>query len=200
MDYVGNIRAAMNAATVSDIRQGEAWYRRMDTITHGYAARLDMTAHQVGGVFAAYSINTKWGDNLRMVSRLLHIRAPYRGTLGMSITKAERIMSGEDVDMVLSDDPNNLKTKKFARACSGDEDAVVVDRWATSVAQGWANCPNKSPVPCGNNGRHACQYVPTGEEYRAIAEAYRTVARRRRHTPRQVQAITWVQARRLSTR
>lgn len=206
-DYVTNIRAAMNAATKSDIKAGELWYARMLRITTAYGARLGLTPHQVGGVFAAYSINTPWGANLRMVSRLLHIRAPFRGTLTDSIVKAERIMSGEDIDTVLAPPkvlkhsirPNDAyKTRMFARACSGDEDAVVVDRWALSVAQGWAECPNKSPRPCGKSGRHSCQRVPTGDEYLAVAEAYRKVARRRKHSPIQVQAIVWVQARRLS--
>lgn len=208
MDYVSNIRSAMNAATTGDVRIGERWYARMDSLTAGYAQRLDLTPQQVGGVFAAYSINTPWGANLRMASRLMHIRAPYRGTLTDSIVKAERIMSGEDIDDVLSPPKvlkhsikpsDKYKTRMFARACSGDEDAVVVDRWALSVAQGWAECPNKSPKPCGKNNRHSCQRVPTGDEYLTVAAAYAKVARRRKHTPRQVQAIVWVQARRLAS-
>ena len=198
MDYIGNIRQAMNSATRDDIRIGERWYARMASVCKGHADRLGITPHQVGGVFAAHSINTQWGPNVRLASNVLHGRALYRGTLGANIRKAEACLTvGADPDTILTIDPKAHKVRNFARACSGDPDAVVVDRWALSVAQGWSECPNgKASAPCGNNGRHKCQRVPTGDEYLAVAAAYRKVAARRRHTPVQVQAIVWVSARR----
>jgi hypothetical protein len=196
MDYVANIDAAMHAADDASIAAGARWYRRMSIITHGHAARLNVSPVAIGGVYAAYSINTPWHANLRMVAVLLRARVPYRGTLTDSIEKAERILSGEDAYTVLSSkDGKSRKTRSFALACSGDYSSVVVDRWAYGVATGWAECP-KHGRPCGKNGKgHACTRVPEGSEYDAIADAYRAVASMWGMEPAIVQAIVWVAAR-----
>ena len=190
MDYVSNIDAAMHRASQEDIAAGVRWYRRMTIITQGHAARLGIAPLSVAGVYAAHSANTQWGANLRMVARILRGKPAYRGTLGNNIRKGEAILAGADVLDTLTKDKSAHKTKCFARACSGDTDAVVVDRWAQGVAVGWSNCGPKC-----KRGRHSCNYVPTGQEYIDIADAYRTVAAAWGMDPVIVQAITWISAR-----
>lgn len=193
-DYSANIRRAYERSTDAHRTTGERWYRRMATITQGHAARLGISPESVGGVYAAHSINTPWGHNLRIVARALRGKVPYRGTLTDNIRKAEHCLAGHTIGTAVKDSDNH-KIVNFARACSGDYSAVVVDRWAYSVATGWRECPNRGVKACAKNGRHACGKVPKGREYLDIARAYVNVALRHDLQPAMLQAIVWVAAR-----
>jgi hypothetical protein len=100
------------------------------------------------------------------------------GTLGMIVRKVNAILAGTDIATTLSADPKNLKIVNFARNLAGDLNAVTVDRWAHRVA---------------TNGERSD--VPTGDLYRAIAEAYEIAASMRGVSPATMQAATWVAVR-----
>jgi hypothetical protein len=68
---------------------------------------------------------------------------------------------------------NGLKTNAFARAISGDMDAVVVDVWMCRAAGLGKDAPNK-------------------REYREIAEAVRIVAADYGYQPAVMQALIWI--------
>lgn len=196
-DYSANIRRAYERSQPSHRISGERWYRRMSSICAGHADRLGVTPLTIGMVYASFSINTPWKRNLSLAARFLRGRAfeDGKGTLGCSIDKATAsLVYGLPIDSLVRERSNH-KLRNFARACSGDYSAVVVDRWAWGIANGWKNCPNDG-APCSKNKRgHACSKVPTGEEYLTIAKAYANTARRLGLEPAMLQAIVWVAAR-----
>ncbi len=196
-DYSANIRRAYEASLPRHRTSGERWYRRMSAICNGHADKLGVTPLAIGQVYAAFSINTPWKRNLSLAARFLRGRAfdDGKGTLGCSIDKARSsLVYGLHIDAMVAD-KHNHKIRNFSRACSGDYSAVVVDRWAFGIANGWRDCPNDG-APCSKNKRgHKCSKVPTGQEYLTIAQAYTNTARRLGIEPAMLQAIVWVAAR-----
>jgi hypothetical protein len=203
---VSNIRSFRTTAAPEHIRDGDAWYPGMLAVMSAHASDTGLSVLQCAGVYAACSINTGWAQNLINGARALDEYArglvPFAdgGTLGMIVRKVRAIIAGaDDIDMILSPDPTNLKVKSFTRNLSGDYDAVTVDRWAVRCAYAWTDCEFSGERSCARNKRtgeltgkgHACGYVPTGAEYESIAEAYRIVAAEFNETPAATQAITW---------
>jgi hypothetical protein len=88
------------------------------------------------------------------------------------MAKAAYAMAGGYIGDVVKD-AGALKVRAFAMACSGDLSAVVVDRWAMYCATGEKR-------------------VPSGDEYRMIAQCYTEVAAMVGETPADLQAILWV--------
>jgi uncharacterized protein YbaA (DUF1428 family) len=76
-----------------------------------------------------------------------------------------------------SDAPRGPKVAAFYRAVVGDDDALVIDRWASFAAGG----PRDR--------------VPRAKERAAIAEAYQAVAADVGEALRDFQAIVWIQCR-----
>ena len=179
--WIANILATYRRADEALLADGRAWYPGMHAVMRAHADETGLTVRQCAAIYAANSINTPWARNVSLASGALADirdgRAPYAngGTLGMIIRKVSAIIDGADIDTTLSADPNNLKIRSFCANMSGDYDAVTVDRWAMRIAYG---------LTSGG-------YVPTGEEYRAIADAYRAVAVLVGETPATVQAVSW---------
>jgi hypothetical protein len=181
-DLVSNIRSMRASADPDAVRDGRAWYPGMVAIMAAHASDTGLSIEQCAAVYAATSINTGWSQNLKNASAALADYGagilPFAngGTLGLIISKVRAIIAGADIETTLSADPKNLKIKNFTRNLAGDFEAVTVDRWAMRVAYATID-----------NG-----YVPTGEEYATIADAYRIVAAEFGETPADTQAITWV--------
>jgi hypothetical protein len=169
---IANVLAMYDGATDSQRARGAQWYRRMALVTHGHAARLGLSPENVAGVYAAWSINNGWRNNLRQARATLTGRQA-RG-LKQSMRKAQACMAGSTIDAEV----RNRKARKirsFAANLAGDLDAVTVDRWALRVAY------------ATDKG-----YVPKGTEYDAIAYAYVLAALLRDVQPAVMQAVTWV--------
>ncbi len=172
-DYQANIMAAFLTSSEGQRLRGRAWYRRMTACMQAYADRgMVPDAASAGGVYASFSINTQWKTNIRLARKFL--RGGTVRTMGGNIAKATACKSGIPLTDVVKD-ANALKIRSFACNMGGCRDCVTVDRHAHNVA---------------TNG--ARTYVPKGDEYRTIADAYRTVAAIVGETPADLQAIAWV--------
>jgi hypothetical protein len=66
-----------------------------------------------------------------------------------------------------------LKTNAFARAISGDENAITIDVWMCKAGGLDTNAPNKT-------------------QYREMSDAVNVVATELRMTPRATQALIWI--------
>jgi hypothetical protein len=101
-----------------------------------------------------------------------------RGHVRDAVTKAERIMLGEDPLSVL---PADSKTWNFFRAIidPDDAEAVVIDRHAHDIAVGERH---------GEEERG----LSSKRRYATLALAYRIAAQRVDELPSTVQAVTWV--------
>ena len=194
MNYQANIRSYYDRASADQIAEGRAWYPSMAATLANDAARSGLRIAQVAAVYAANSINTPWARNLALASRAIADHAAGRdalcdgGTLGMIIGKVRAAIaatSDDAIDGIMTSDPHNLKIVNFRRNLIDDPDAVTVDRWAFRIATNFEGCE------CVKANTHGCGKVPTGNEYRAIADAYRAVASEVGERAHDLQAITW---------
>jgi hypothetical protein len=173
--YIHNILAAYSLATASDIKAGRNWYRRMSIIVGAYAVRLGITPYMAAGVYGAYSINNGWKDNMRRARGILRHGRPING-LPLQRMYANTAMAGISFDTFVTD---SHKVKRFTRNISGDFSCVTVDRWAIRIA----------------TGDYTIGRPPVGKEYLAIEEAYIIAAGMVGELPAELQAITWLVAR-----
>lgn len=104
---------------------GHAWYR--GTYNTYKALIGDEYTRLLMFVLAATSGNNKVSGNLSLAIKLLNqymLGQPFRGASRDVIRKLERYLAGEDPVAILG-----RKTGNFYLALTGDEQAVVVDRW-----------------------------------------------------------------------
>lgn len=194
MNYETNIRSYYERASADQVGEGRAWYRNMAHDLQAEGDRSGLRLAQVAAVYAANSINTPWQRNLALAHRAISDHMAGRdalidgGTLGMIIGKVRAAIaatSDDAIDGILTSDRNNLKIVNFRRNLCDDADAVTVDRWAYRIATNFEGCE------CVKANTHGCGRVPTGNEYRAIADAYRAVAAEVGERAHDLQAITW---------
>jgi hypothetical protein len=171
-EMVQNIIEVYNSANENTRKRGRSWYRRGTLACSLYAHMLGISTYQAAGVYAAYSINNKWGPNMKSARKVLRGRAPFG--LPDQIKVARAALRGDIIDDVMGKD--SFKVKRFARNLSGDFSVVTVDRWARRIAYNDASL----------NG------VPKGKEYLAIEQAYISAAAIVGELPAEIQAITWL--------
>lgn len=172
--YVANILATYDRATEDQKLRGKAWYVTANQLATMIA---DGDTRKGAGVIAALSANKSWPENTKLAARAFG-SGKATGHVRDAITKATRIMNGADPVDVL---PMGAKTGNFFLCILNPEDphAVCVDRHAHDVAVGRI---------FGNDDRG----LSSKGRYNAIADAYRTAAKRLGIAPATLQAITWV--------
>ena len=172
--YVSNILATFERATDDQKARGTAWY-----LTANQLATMisDGETRKGAGVIAALSANKSWPENTRLATRAL-ATGTASGHVGNAIAKATAIMNGADPETVL---PMDAKTGNFFLCIDNPTHptAVCVDRHAHDVAVGRR---------FGNDDRG----LSSKGRYNALADAYRTAAKRLGIAPATLQAITWV--------
>lgn len=172
--YVQNIIRTLDAANADQYRRGMEWYRTAHQLADMMAEGNTVAG---AGVLAALSANKSWTENTRLAAQAFLTGKP-SGHVGDAITKAARIMAGEDPTTVL---PMASKTGQFFRCILDptDPDAVVIDRHAHDIAVG---------ERYGNRDRG----LSSKGRYALLAHCYREAAMRVNLLPQEVQAITWV--------
>ena len=173
---VRNITATLRKAHPTDHEAGAAWYAEAQALARTLSPADPAVA---AGVIASLSPMMPWGRNKALAVRAF-ADGQASGTLGGSVAKADRILNGEDPHAVLTSD----KVRNFFLSILGDTDAVCVDRHAMEVAYGTRYADDARPAL-------------TPKQYKAVADAYREVARTENLPASAVQAITWVVWRRI---
>lgn len=171
--YVSNIVDAWRWSTADQERRGRTWYHT----AHDVATLMAEGNTRAGaGVIAALSPQKAWEANVKLAAGAFE-SGEVRGHVRDAVTKAERIILGEDPLDVLPDDS---KTWNFFRCIAdpGDPDAVVIDRHAHDIAVG---------AVYGNADRG----LSNKRRYATLAHAYREAARRLGEIPSTVQAVVW---------
>lgn len=179
--YVNNIIRAWKSASSQDHALGRRWY----LVAHDLAEIVgDGDARKGAGVIAALSPQKSWEQNCKLAQDASN--GNVHGHINDALAKVRKILAGEDPETVL---PLQRKTWNFYRniADPTDPDPVTVDRHAHDIAVG---------VRYGSQERG----LDSVKRYATIAHAYREAARRLGELPNVVQAVTWVYARRVSTR
>lgn len=178
-ECVARIMDAYCSTGLDDREAGLRWYTDAHTFAEGLAIVGGFDIDRVCGVIAVTSPTVGWEDQKQRIPLILGAynegRHAYRIALGLrrNIEKAFDILKDGNFDAI-----SGKKVTSFFLNLLGNQDAVTVDRWAFRVATGLSvtQVPN-------------CHYD-------TIVAAYRSAAKRLGLPPRELQAITWVWARR----
>lgn len=163
------LRRRVANATVSDIMHAHAWYDAANAIARRMAIlNPALTVESAATIVAAFSPRVKWSINVRKAFAFA-VGSPVRG-LSAHTRTAERAVT---MGFAAIDPRTAPKTHNFARNIAGDYNAVTVDIWMCRAAE---------------IGRDD----PTIRQYRAIADAVRTLAAEYNMTPATMQALIWI--------
>lgn len=167
---------------------GATWYEDARAHADRLARKHGVTLRQAVGIIAALSPGCSWDRNLVLAEHML-ITADCSHPYGDAISKARRILQGEDPNLVLG----GRKVRSFYRnilypALPGP---VTIDRHAMAICV------------ATEQGKRGGSIIDPKElegwgTYQLYALAYRIAARKLRYaTPHQCQAVCWLTWRRL---
>ena len=155
----------------AQIEQACQWYADAELLAHDliriFAARgIDANLEQCASIISAFSPRQRWSRNVVCAIEFANGGKP--AGLSNNLRMAELSLTNGFSAL------RGLKTNAFARAISGDDDAVTIDVWMISAA-----------------GMDAKKGV-NKTEYRELADAVRTLAQEFGMTPRVMQALIWI--------
>jgi len=181
VDYEANVNATLLRSTYADQQEGRVWYDKANEICLGIAMETGHDTDTVAAVIAALSPRVKWDRNIRDAYNYCLAAAqggemPPSTAFGKCKAKAWKIATQQAQWQDVLKGP---KVTSFVANLTGDLQPVTVDSWVIRLATGWAKDEVKE------------------KEYRAIEAVYQDMAVRHGLKPAQLQAITWVTARRL---
>ena len=172
---LSNFIGLLSRATEADYRAARAWYTdaRAFAVVELQSIRPDWSLQVAASVVSAFSPRVTWAHNKAKALQYAQGITP-RG-LRSHVDAADRCVR---------EGFNGLrgpKTNAFARAIAGDDNAVVVDVWMCRAA----GLTKADGTP---------KDAPTAVEYRAIADAIRTIAATPTvcMEPATLQALLWI--------
>lgn len=169
-DMARRLRRHYDRATPATRDAGRGWYDSARDSAQRFAAEYSVSYRIAAGIIAALSPRSQWAHNLANAERCL--RGERIRAMRHPASCAQRILEGEPPELVL----RGPKVRAFWRAICGDTASVTVDMWAAKAA---------GVDPEGL----------TPSRIRAIQRAYELAAASRGETPRDLQAIVWLQVR-----
>lgn len=172
--YRRNIRFYLALATSEQVADGLAWYAEALETIRGIADDCQLPVNIVAAVVAALSPRNRWNQNLQDARAFCEAYwagadCPSAATFGANRQRAWSILCERNAGLL-----SGRKVCAFYANLIGDGSAITVDVWAIRAAT-----------------RCKVAAVPNDGTYRAVADAYRAVARGTVYTPAQVQAIVW---------
>ena len=164
---IGNFITLLSQATLFDLRAAERWYDEAGAFADSLRSTTGWNMEVACSVVSAFSPRVTWAHNKAKAYQYAQGITP-KG-LRSHVAAADRCTR------MGFDGLNGLKTNAFARAIAGDRNAVVVDVWMCRAA---------------DLGKDA----PTATEYRAIADAIRSIAATPTvcMAPATLQALLWI--------
>ena len=154
-------------ATLFDLHAAERWYDEAQAFANSLRPSTGWNMEVAASVVSAFSPRVTWAHNKAKAAQYAQGIAP-KG-LRSHVVAADRCVA-EGFNGL-----RGAKTNAFARAIAGDPNAVVVDVWMCRAAGLGKDAPNKT-------------------EYRAIADAIRTIAGTPAvcMAPATLQALLWI--------
>jgi len=153
------------------INAGSQWYPAALAICQEAAAEHQLGLEQAVCALSHLSSRMSWTKNVEAFSILVSGQAHPSWVLTRSWELAAAALTADDPWLTFG--RRASKTRSFARAILGDEDAVTVDIWAARAA-------NVDP-----------DILSRPSAYAEVVDAYRRAAKRAGLTPRKMQAIVW---------
>lgn len=160
--------ALLSRATVADYHAAKAWYSEANRFAYSLTiVRPEWDMEVASSIVSAFSPRVTWAHN--KVKALQYAEGITPKGLRSHVAAADRCVVDGFKGL------RGLKTNAFARAIAGDDNAVVVDVWMCRAAGLGKDAPNVT-------------------EYRAIADAIRTLARQPIvcMDPATLQALLWI--------
>lgn len=192
-----NILLYLDAATPDEIQEGLTWYSDAREICEGWSAQYDVSVKQAAYAIAALSPRTPWDNNLIFAEAVLkgvnaghlpsQIKADGARTFSSAVALAWAIVKFKDYALLVGQKVSSF-VHNILFETSGE---VTIDVWANRIAR---------------NDLHTSINI-TDVRYGQAVEAYREALAIALARPEpieglkyayQLQAITWVTARRLS--
>lgn len=183
---VRNLTTLGNALTTEEVAAGVGWYPLASRTARRLSYRYGTTYHRAAGVIAATSPRQTWAGNITLAERTLAEGNPQG--LPASRRWVASIFAGRRPTSVFPHKATSQKVYWFYRAITGDQNAVVLDRWAFRAAIGLHSATEADIKSLERVGI-----------YDMTAEAYRKVAPMFNLSPREFQAAIWVHVRGEST-
>ena len=171
---LANFIGLLSRATEADLLAARAWYADARTFAESLQSiRPDWSLQVSASVVSAFSPRVTWAHNKAKALQYAQGIMP-RG-LRSHVEAADRC-TVEGFNGL-----RGPKTNAFARAIAGDDNAVVVDVWMCRAA----GLTKADGTP---------KDAPTAVEYRAIADAIRTIAATPTvcMAPATLQALLWI--------
>jgi len=159
--------ALLSQATLFDLRAAERWYDEAGAFADSLRSTTGWNMEVACSVVSAFSPRVTWAHN--KAKALQYAQGITPKGLRSHVVAADRCCR------MGFDGLNGPKTNAFARAIAGDSGAVVVDVWMCRAARLGKDAPNAT-------------------EYRAIADAIRSIARTPTvcMEPATLQALLWI--------
>jgi hypothetical protein len=153
--------------------EGSEWYIR----AYHFARSLSSDVKTAAGVIAALSPRQSWEYNVKLAERAFTDIGLVEGAFSANIEKANRILHGEDPEIVMA---TAKKTLNFYRSIAEPfGNHVTIDVWAARVATGFW-CLDADMKAMKRKG-----------VYESFADAYREAASIHNIPVTAMQAITW---------
>ncbi len=179
---VRRLVAIVEGATAEQWQDGVLWYARFEALAGQLAERNGVTCEDATAVLAILSPRCAVATSVVVADELLAAWSAggavaalrVRGVLPANVERAVAWLGGDRraTDIDVDGFTPSRKVRSFFANIRGDLDAVTVDVWATRAVGGTVE-------------------QPAGGAYVAVAEAYRSVARRFDIAPRDLQAVVW---------
>lgn len=161
------------AATPEQRERGRRWYAQARRECRRMSREYGYTLAQVAAVLAITSPDAQLAANLAWTEAILRGERTAGRYPADQAPKVRAALSSRRPGKYAT----GPKVSAFYRAIMGDEDCLVVDRWASYAAGG----PRDK--------------VPGAKQRRSIADAYRRTAARVGESVRDFQAIVWIATR-----
>ena len=163
--YVSRFRDLISTATLGQVEAASVWYFDAQEVAEDVAEILGVDLERGASIVSAFSPRERWASN---------VAKAYAFANGKPVTGlTNNLKMAQDALDLGFDALKGLKTNAFARAISGDTNAVVIDVWMMRAAKMVTDSPNKG-------------------QYRQLSEAVTTVADEFGITPRTAQALIWI--------
>lgn len=183
--YTDNLIDRYLLATPEQRERGRRWYDAAQDACRRIASDTDTALDRVAAVMAITSPDAKLVQNIEWTRKAVEAKRNRQPlTAGRypadQTPKVQRALDqrrknpGEAV--------SGPKVSAFYRAIMGDDESLVIDRWAVEAAGGDRSKP------------------PTRTQHAILTEAYQTAATTCGESVRDFQAIVWIQARESTAR
>ena len=150
------------------VEEATVWYLEAQEVAEDVAELLNTTLEVGASVVSAFSPRERWSSNITKALAFAN------GKPVLGLTNNLRMAQAAVKDNKGFGALNGQKTNAFARAISGDLDAVVIDVWMIRAA-----------------GLDASKGV-NKTQYKELSEAVVKVAKEFGLTPRTTQALIWL--------